>query len=125
MRVRVALLAAALLTASVSATAQQRPQPINPSDASSSSATGHHHNLTPLRFPATAARYEQYITFMLDTIRKLVGKGGVTQGDVNKFVLAVKDCASNAEADGVVTEWESRHCGEVMKANVPHPKPNH
>ena len=123
MKVRVALLVAALSTASVSATAQQRPQPINPSD--SSAATTHHHNLTPLRFPATAARYEQYVTFMMDTIRKLVGKGGVTQGDVNKFVLAVKDCASNAEADGVVTEWESRRCGDVMKANAPHPTPTH
>ena len=124
MKVQVALLVAALSTASVSATAQQRPQPINPSD-SSASASGHHHNLTPLRFPATAARYDQYIAFMLDTIRKLVGKGGVTQGDVNKFVLAVKDCASNVEADGVVTEWESRRCGDVMKANAPHPKPQH
>jgi len=116
------LIAALLVGIAAQANAQQRPQPINPTPAPDGTATtgggGTNHHYPPLKFPATAARYEIYVHFLLDTIRKAAGHRGITQGDVNKAVLTLKDCTSKIEADGYVTQGENQYCMGVFSSTM-------
>jgi hypothetical protein len=113
------LLALVMVTVGAVASAQNRPQPIPSGDdgnaqaASSTSATRPSH-LPPMHYPATAWRYHKHVEFMLGLLQKAVGRAHVTQGDVNKVVLVLKDCAAHAEADGYVTREEGQHCQTVV-----------
>ena len=116
-----AAFAALLIGVATQANAQQRPQPVPtpqpaPTDGTTTAAGRHHY--PPLRFPATAARYEIYVHFLLDTIRKAAGHRGITQGDVNKAVLTLKDCTSKIEADGYVTQNENQYCMNVFSSTL-------
>ena len=76
------------------------------------------HHYPPLVFPATAARYDVYASFMVDLIRKQAGHGPITQGDVNKAVLAMKDCTSKIEAKGYVTQADATACNQVLSRTL-------
>jgi hypothetical protein len=62
------------------------------------------------RFPMTSAQYEHNVGKLLDVLHKAKPTGPITSGDLNKAILIVRDCASNAEADGVVTQKEAQFC---------------
>jgi hypothetical protein len=111
------LLLAGIVFVALSADAQQAPQPL-PQPQPLPNATGQQHQAPILHFPITAARYHTYIGGVLSNFQRLVGSHGVTQGDLNKVSLRVKDCASTAEADGWVTANEFQHCSDVLDTAV-------
>jgi len=96
-----ALVAAGLLVASPIASAQQQQQ---------QHAQQHHPNANIVRFPMPAASYHLRIDRMLTMLRKARPVGPVSQGDLNKAILIIKDCAMRAEADGIVTQAEATGC---------------
>jgi hypothetical protein len=113
---RFLLVAGLLLT--VEAHAQQAmPQPL-PQTGGTTTTTHVRHHYPPLVFPATAARYDVYASFMVDLIRKQAGHGPITQGDVNKAVLVMKDCTSKIEAKGYVTQADATACNQVLSQTL-------
>ena len=127
MKTRASLIVGVLLVFAFigTAEAQQRPTQIDSTTAPTTTTHYHHDTnpaLTRLRFPATAARYQLFISLMLDMARKAAGHNGVTPGDSNKAILAIRECAMNVEADGFVTQSESNYCLRVIRAT--YPKPN-
>ena len=75
-------------------------------------------NAAPPRnpFPIPAARYHLIISKRLQVLRAMHPVGPITQGDINKAILLMSDCASNVEADGIVTQAEMQHCNAVITA---------
>jgi hypothetical protein len=113
------LLMAVVMGVAVSASAQQRPAPLPvPIPSNTGTASGHHGRLPVLRYPVSAAQYDQYSQFYIGLLRKAVGRQGITQGDVDKAILAIKDCAGRIEADGVVTRSESQYCRRVLREKI-------
>jgi hypothetical protein len=115
------LLAAVALSVSMvgTAAAQQMPQPLPTNGTGGTHHVTVHQDISPLRFPATAARYEVFVSFMLDGIRKMsTSRGVVTQGDINKMVLQLKECAARVEANGTVTSAENASCIGILRTSL-------
>lgn len=111
-----ASLVATTLMIGGSASAQQRPSPLPTGNGNS--ALKPENKLPPLRFPTTAATYEQYVQYWLKLVRTATTKYRVSQGDANKVVLHLKDCASRVEADGYVTRAEANYCRTTTMSMV-------
>jgi hypothetical protein len=112
MSARHALATASIILVAISANAQQQPQPLpQQTDATEAAPKG-----PPVfhTFPVTAARYHTWLNWILSYAQKANGKGPVTQGDVNKINLRMRDCATRVEADGYVTQSEYESCIHVF-----------
>lgn len=95
---------ALVLSGSQAEAQQQAPQPVPEQTA-----------VAITSWPTTAARYHVYVTWMIKEMSKLLGvpQAHVTQGDINKVALRVKDCEASVAADGIVTRNEFRMCERV------------
>jgi hypothetical protein len=71
-----------------------------------------------VRFPAPASQYDKYVQYYMTLLRSLPSRMGVKQGDVDVVILLLKDCASRIEADGIVTQAESKYCETITMNKV-------
>jgi hypothetical protein len=98
------------ITIALGASAQQLPQ----------QPTHHGQHLNPAGhviknpYPMPAARYEITVSKSLQALRAMHPMGPITQGDINKALLLVRDCAMRVEADGIVTMGEMRMCNNMF-----------
>jgi hypothetical protein len=69
----------------------------------------------PHFFPMPAATYEVVISKALEKMRAVKPVGPMTQGDLNKVILLLRECASRAEADGIVTAAEMNGCNAQIR----------
>lgn len=102
------LLAGVVLTSVDGASAQQKwtiPGPQN---------THAHTQHAQVHFPIPASVYELKISKALEKLRASRPVGPITQGDLNKVILLLRECASRVEADGYVTVAEMTSCNHVV-----------
>ena len=103
------LLSGVVLTFVSGASAQQKwtiPGPQN--------THAHTQQHAQVHFPIPAAVYEAKISKALEKLRTARPIGPITQGDVNKVILLIRECASRVEADGYVTAAEMTSCNNVV-----------
>ena len=95
---------------------QQIPQPLPAGGNQGQQQTQQHQQIAITHWPTTAGQYHVYMTWMIKEMGKLVGAAHspVTQGDINKVTLRLKDCEASVAADGIVTHNEFRMCERVF-----------
>ncbi len=95
------------------ASAQQR-NTMTTTNGNHTTTTPPNPNAVKLPYPVSAARYEQFVSARLTMLRNARPIGPLSQGDINKVILLVRDCAMRVEADGVVTHNEMRQCNAII-----------
>jgi len=114
MKIRNALIAVFVLVA-VSANAQQRPEPIDNTDAN---AQNQHKIPIIKHFPCTAAEYDKFIKWEMGMLQTTAARFPEMHAEFNKVVLRVRDCTSMVEADGYVTQSEFQFCDRRLEETI-------